>query len=156
MRKVKALKFCVSKFTESLKSSRLKVLDKLKVQATEQPVMLTTVTGKSSIKESLEDRLRAWWATLSLSRWRDIQREADWALGLDRLEQTAGFESSVWAVGLVFTDDFPQRGGALSRGRREADQGQSPLELTESWRKMRAHYSPVPRCNLLIRKVFNN
>lgn len=59
MRKVKALKFCVSKFTESLESPRLKVLDKLKAQATEQPVMLTTVTGKSSGKESSENRLRA-------------------------------------------------------------------------------------------------
>lgn len=53
------MKFCVSKFTESLESPRLKVLDKLKAQATEQPVMLTKVTGKSSSKESLEDRLRA-------------------------------------------------------------------------------------------------
>lgn len=59
MRKVIALKFCVSKFTETLKGPRVKVLDKLKSQATEQPVMLTTVTGKSSSKESLEDRLRA-------------------------------------------------------------------------------------------------
>lgn len=53
------MKFCALKFTESLQSPRLKVLDKLEAQATEQPVMLTTVTGKSSSKESLEDRLRA-------------------------------------------------------------------------------------------------
>lgn len=67
-----------------------------------------------------------------------------------------GFESSAQAVGLGFTDKLPRREGALSRGRREGDQGQSPLEPTETWRKMRACNSPVPACDFWIIKAFNN
>lgn len=43
-----------------------------------------------------------------------------------------GFESPAQAVGLAFTDELLRRGGARSGGRREGDQGQSPLEPTES------------------------
>lgn len=156
MRKVKALKFCISKFTETLKSPRLKVLDKLKAQATEQPVMLTTVTGKSSSKESLEDRLRA---LVSHTELEPMARHSERSRLSFELGQT-GADGWIWVISVstwacVYRWPSPER-RCPSQWEEGSWSRTEPLELTESWRKMRACHFSVPICDLLIRKAFNN
>lgn len=143
-----------------LESPRLKVLDKLKGQATQQLVMWSTVTEKSGSKESLEDRLRALVSHTELEPMARHSERSRLSFGLGQ----TGADRWIWVISVSSWACVYRQPSvalclfrvALSRGRREADQGQSPLEHTESWTKMRACYSPVPISDLLIRKAFNN